>query len=62
MTRLPIPILSDDRPLALLTTAFDVLSVALWALLLYLVARCSRASLTRDLFGVVLAMAALTGS
>jgi len=49
-------ILTDGRPLAFVTTAaitaYDVVSVAMWALLLCLVARRSRGSLTRDLFGV----------
>jgi len=62
-----MPFPSDGRPLlALVSTAaltvYDAVSVALWALLLFLVARGSRSSLTRDLFGVVLAVAALTGS
>jgi hypothetical protein len=55
-----------DRPLALVSTvaltAYDVVSVATWALLLYLVAGRSKGRLTRDLFGVVLAVAAATGS
>jgi hypothetical protein len=59
--------LIDGRSLAVaattaLSTLRDVVSVATWALLLCLVARCSKASLTRDLFGVVLAVAALHGS
>jgi hypothetical protein len=43
-------------------TAYGVVSVATWAFLLWLAARHSRGSLTRDLFGVVLAVAAVTGS
>ena len=57
---------TDGRPLAAITTAaltaYDVLTVALWALLFCLVARRSRSAVLRDLFGVVLAVAALTGS
>jgi hypothetical protein len=63
-------LLAPDGPLVRVATqvaqfganAYDVISVATWALLLCLVARRSRGSLTRDLFGVVLAVAALTGS
>ena len=48
--------LTDGRPLSFVTTAaltaYDVVSVAMWALLLCLVARRSRGRLTRDLFGV----------
>ena len=51
-TRLPMPILSGDRPLATITTVLDTVSVALWALLLCVVTRCSKVSLTRDLFGI----------
>ena len=59
--------LMDGRPLALaateaLSTLRDVVAVAMCALLLCLLARCSKASLTRDLFGVVLAAAAVVGS
>ena len=43
-------------------TAYDAISVVMWALLLCLVARCSKGSLTRDLFGVVVAVAALSAS
>ena len=62
-----MPLLTDSRPLALVapvtfTTAFDAIAVAMWALLLCLVARCSKGSLTRDLFGVVVAVAALNAS
>jgi hypothetical protein len=50
----PMTFLSDDRPLAFVTSAalavYDTLTVAIWALLLFLVARRSGASLTRDLF------------
>jgi hypothetical protein len=46
--------LSDDRPLAFVTTmaltVYDTVAVAIWALLLFLVARRSGANLTRDLF------------
>lgn len=46
--------LSDDRPRAFVTTTalavYDTVMVAIWALLLFLVARRSGASLTRDLF------------
>jgi hypothetical protein len=46
--------LSDDRPLAFVTTTAravcDTVTVAVWALLLFLVARRSGDSLTRDLF------------
>ena len=45
-----------------LLTVYDVLSVATWALLCSLVAGRSKGSLTRDLFGVVLAVAAVAGS
>ena len=44
------------------TNAYDAVSVATWALLLCVVARRSKSSLTRDLFGVVVAVAALNGS
>jgi len=64
--RLPMPILTDDRPLALVSTAaltvYDAVTVAIWALLLLLVARRSKSSLTRDLFGLVVAVAALSSS
>ena len=50
----PMTFLTDGRPLAFLTTAavtlYDTVTVALWALMLFLVARRSGASLTRDLF------------
>jgi hypothetical protein len=59
-----MPILSDGRPSALVSTAaltiYDVVSVAIWALLLFLVARRSKSSLLRDLFGLVAAVAAVT--
>jgi hypothetical protein len=59
-----MPILSDGRPVALVPTAalsvYDAVVVVIWALLLFLVARCSKSSLTRDLFGLVVAVAALT--
>jgi hypothetical protein len=63
-------LMAPDGPLVRLATqvvqlgtnAYDVVSVATWALLLCLVARRARGSLTRDLFGVVLAVAALSGS
>ena len=46
--------LSDDRVRAFVTTTaltlYDTVTVAIWALLLFLVARRSGASLTRDLF------------
>jgi hypothetical protein len=45
---------TDGRPTAFVTrvlTVYDTLTVALWALLVFLVARRSGASLTRDLFG-----------
>ena len=52
----PMTFLTDDRPLTFVTTAaltaYDVVSVAMWALLLCLAARLSRGSLSRDLFGV----------
>jgi hypothetical protein len=62
---MPTPI--DGRPLVLavtttLSTVRDVVSVATWALLLSLVARRNKGSLTRDLFGVVLAVAAFHAS
>jgi len=62
-----MPLLTDGRPIApvastTINTAYDALSVVMWALLLFLVARCSRGSLTRDLFGVVVAVAALNAS
>jgi hypothetical protein len=61
-----MPILSDGRPLALVPPAalgvYDAVVVAIWALLLFLVARCSKSSLTRDLFGLVVAVAALTST
>jgi hypothetical protein len=62
-----MPLLTDGRPLALVAsasfnTAYDALSVVTWALLLCLVARCSKGSLTRDLFGVVIAVAAMNPS
>ena len=44
------------------TTAYDVVSVATCSLLLWLVERGSKGNLTRDLFGVVLAVASLTAS
>ena len=58
--------LTDSRLLALVstaaTTAYDVVSVATCSLLLWLVARGSKGNLTRDLFGVMLAVSALTTS
>jgi hypothetical protein len=62
-----MPLLTDSRPLAPVTSAafntvFDAFSVVMWALLLCVVARCSKGSLTRDLFGVVVAVAALHAS
>ena len=51
LTRLPMPILFADRLLAIISTVLDTVSVAAWALLLGVVARWSKASLTRDLFG-----------
>jgi hypothetical protein len=61
-----MPILSDGRPDALIPTAalnvYDAVVVVIWALLLFLVARCSKSGLTRDLFGLVVAVAALTAS
>ena len=46
--------LSDGRRLGFVTTAalniYDAVTVVIWALLLFLVARRSGASLTRDLF------------
>ena len=66
--RLPsMPTLIDGRPLALaattaLSTVLDVVSVATWALLLSLVTRRSKGSLRRDLFGIVLAVAAFHAS
>ena len=61
-----MPILSDGRPFAPVSTAaltvLDVVSVAIWALLLYLVARRSKSSLLRDLFGLVVAVAAMNVS
>ena len=60
------PILTDGRPTALVSTAaltvYDVVSVAIRALLLYLVARRSKSSLLRDLFGLVIAVAAVHAS
>lgn len=56
-------VLTDGRPTAFLSTAaltvYDVVAVALWALLLFVVARRSKSSLLRDLFGLVVAVAAL---
>jgi hypothetical protein len=46
-----MPILSSDRPLVTISTAFDIAAVAIWALLLWLVTRGSKVSLTRELFG-----------
>ena len=43
------------------TTACDAVAVATWALLLCVVARRSKSSLTRDIFAVVAAVAALNG-
>ena len=64
--QLPMPILTDGRPVAFVPTAalnvYDAVAVVIWALLLFLVARCSKSSLTRDLFGLVVAVAALTAS
>jgi len=59
-----MPILTDGRPAALVATAalsiYDAAVVVIWALLLFLVARCSKSSLTRDLFGFVVAVVALS--
>jgi hypothetical protein len=45
---------SGDRPLAFVTTTaravYDTMTVAIWALLLFLVTRRSGDNLTRDLF------------
>jgi hypothetical protein len=61
-----MPLPTDGRPLAYVTTAaltaYHVVSVSMWALLLCLAARRSRGGLTRDLFGAVLAVAAVAGS
>jgi len=61
-----MPILTDSRPVALAPTAalnvYDAVVVVIWALLLCLVARCSKSSLTRDLFGLVVAVAALSST
>jgi hypothetical protein len=46
-----MPILSDDRPFASISTAVDIAVVLIWALLLWLVTRSSKVSFTRDLFG-----------
>jgi hypothetical protein len=57
--------LTDGRPAFITTaamTAYDAVTVVLWALLFCLAARRSRGGLARDLFGVVLAVAALSGS
>lgn len=58
--------LTGDRPTALVSTAaltiYDVASVAIWALLLFLVARGSKNRLVRDLFGLVVAAAAIHAS
>ena len=43
-------LLNGGRPLGFVNTVFDVVTVAIWALLLFLVARRSGSSLTRDLF------------
>ena len=55
-----------ERPIALVSTAaltaYDIVSVATCALLLYLVAGRSKARLTGDLFGIVLAVATMAGS
>ena len=61
-----MPILTDSRPVALVPTAalsvYDAVVVVIWALLLFLVARCSKSSLTRDLFGLVVAVVALSST
>ena len=46
-----MPLLSGDRPLATIAIVFHTVSVAMWALLLCIVTRCSKGSVTRDLFG-----------
>lgn len=46
-----MPILSGDRPLATISTALDVMAVAVWTVLLRLATRGSEVSYTRDLFG-----------
>lgn len=61
-----MPILSDGRPNALLSSAaltfYDAVAVVVWALLLFLVARRSKSSVLRDLFGLVVAVAALSST
>jgi hypothetical protein len=61
-----MPILSDGRPNALFSTAaltlYDAVAVVVWALLLFLVARRSKSSLIRDLFGLVVAVAAVSST
>jgi hypothetical protein len=46
-----MPILSGDRPLATISTALDVMAVAVWTVLLRLATCGSKVSYTRDLFG-----------
>ena len=62
----PVPILTDGRPLAPVSTAaltvYDAVAVAIWALLLFMVARRSKSSLLRDLFGLVVAVVALSST
>jgi hypothetical protein len=61
-----MPFSTDRPPLAFVTTAaltaYHVVAVAMCALLFWLAARRSRGRLTRDLFGIVLAVSALAGS
>ena len=61
-----MPILTDGRPLAPFSTAaltvYDAVAVAIWALLLFVVARRSKSSLLRDLFGLVVAVTALSST
>jgi hypothetical protein len=56
---------TNGRPLAFVTTAaltmYYVVTVAMWALLFDLASRRSRGSFVRDLFGAVLAVAAVSG-
>jgi hypothetical protein len=56
-------ILTDGRPTALFSTAaltvYDIVTVAIRALLFFLVVRRSKSSLLRDLFGLVVAVAAV---
>jgi hypothetical protein len=61
-----MPILTDGQPVAPVPTAaltiYDAVVVAIWALLLFLVARRSKNNLLRDLFGLVVAVAALSST